>query len=137
VKEPLAAGRYPGSPVLAGTGLRLRVSAGLGPDFPCTQANAVVARPSHAARGGVKARDSQARRSGTVAAMAWTWRYEKADGSSVEVEPASPSFPTQGDAETWVGEVWRDLLAAGVDAVTLLEDQRTVYGPMSLHPPTG
>ena len=36
-----------------------------------------------------------------------------------------------------MGEVWRDLLAAGVDAVTLLEDQRTVYGPMSLHPPTG
>ena len=69
--------------------------------------------------------------------MAWTWRYEKADGSSVEVDPACPSFPTQGDAETWVGEVWRDLLAAGVDAVTLLEDQRTVYGPMSLHPPTG
>jgi hypothetical protein len=78
-----------------------------------------------------------ARRGGTVGVMAWTWRYEKADGSSVEVEPASPSFPTQGDAETWVGEVWRDLLAAGVDAVTLLEGQRTVYGPMSLHPSTG
>ena len=27
------------------------------------------------------------------------------------------------------------LLDAGVDAVSLLEDDRVVYGPMSLHPP--
>jgi hypothetical protein len=67
--------------------------------------------------------------------MTWTWRYEKADGSTAEVDPAPP-FPTQGDAETWVGEVWRELLAAGVDAVTLVEGERVVYGPMSLHPPT-
>ena len=41
--------------------------------------------------------------------------------------------PTQGDAETWLGETWRELLDAGVDAVVLLEDDREVYGPMSLH----
>ena len=41
--------------------------------------------------------------------------------------------PTQGDAETWLGEIWRELLDAGVDAVVLLEDGREVYGPMSLH----
>jgi hypothetical protein len=34
-----------------------------------------------------------------------------------------------------VGETWRDLLAAGIDAVTLYEGDRLVYGPMSLHPP--
>ena len=41
--------------------------------------------------------------------------------------------PTQGDAETWLGEIWRELLDAGVDAVVLLDDGREVYGPMSLH----
>jgi hypothetical protein len=33
---------------------------------------------------------------------------------------------------TWIGEIWRELRDAGVDAVTLLEDGREVYGPMSL-----
>jgi hypothetical protein len=46
---------------------------------------------------------------------------------------SSPEFPSQSDAESWVGEVWRDLLDAGVDAVTLFEGDRQVYGPMSLH----
>jgi hypothetical protein len=32
-----------------------------------------------------------------------------------------------------VGEAYGDLAAAGVDAVTLLEYDREVYGPMSLH----
>lgn len=70
--------------------------------------------------------------------MAWTWRYEGEDGTAIERPevPASEQFPTQGDAETWIGEVWRDLLATGVAQVTLLEDDRRVYGPMSLHPAT-
>jgi hypothetical protein len=45
-----------------------------------------------------------------------------------------PQFPTQADAESWVGEVWRELLDQGVDAVTLLENGSRIYGPMSLHP---
>ncbi len=49
--------------------------------------------------------------------------------------PDHPVFPSQSDAETWLGEVWRDLLEDGVDQVVLLDDERTVYGPMSLHPP--
>jgi hypothetical protein len=44
------------------------------------------------------------------------------------------SFPSQADAETWVGESWQTLLAAGVEQVTLLNGPRTVYGPMSLRP---
>ena len=47
---------------------------------------------------------------------------------------AGQSFPSQSDAESWVGEVWRDLLEDGVDAVTLFEGDREVYGPMSLRP---
>ena len=41
-------------------------------------------------------------------------------------------FTSQGDAATWIGEVWRALADAGVDAVTLYEADRQVYGPMSL-----
>jgi hypothetical protein len=68
--------------------------------------------------------------------MAWTWRYETTDGVEIvptEDQPSAPSFPTQADAESWVGEIWRELLGAGVDQVSLLDDGRVVYGPMSLH----
>ncbi len=41
-------------------------------------------------------------------------------------------FPTQSDAENYLGESWRDLLDAGVEAVTLREADAVVYGPMSL-----
>jgi hypothetical protein len=70
-----------------------------------------------------------------VSGVAWTWRYENADGGVVAPDdaPVAEVFPTQGDAETWVGETWRELLDSGVDAVSLLEDGRPVYGPMSLH----
>lgn len=69
--------------------------------------------------------------------MAWTWRYEDPDGAAVAAAgmPAADSFPTQSDAETWLGEHWRELLAGGVHAVTLRENGRDVYGPMGLNPP--
>ncbi|MPZ94978.1 MAG: hypothetical protein GEU96_08705 [Propionibacteriales bacterium] len=68
--------------------------------------------------------------------MTWTWRFEDADRQPVSVpELDGQDFHAQGDAESWLGEVWRDLLDAGVDGVTLLEDDREVYGPMSLHNP--
>jgi hypothetical protein len=68
--------------------------------------------------------------------MSWSWRYENAQGEplrSAELPPAD-AFPTQSDAESWLGEEWRALLEAGVARVTLLEDDRVVYGPMSLDP---
>lgn len=68
--------------------------------------------------------------------MAWIWRYERTDGATVHPADVPEGFPTQADAESWVGEVWRDLLERGVDQVTLEEDGRVVYGPMSLHPLT-
>ena len=69
--------------------------------------------------------------------MAWTWRYEGPDGETVAPAeaPRGESFPTQSDAETWLGENWRELLSAGVHQVTLLQDAREVYGPMGLRPP--
>jgi hypothetical protein len=67
--------------------------------------------------------------------MAWTWRYEGPDGETVaqEVTPAGESFPSQSDAESFIGETWRELLEAGVHQVTLFEGDRKVYGPMGLH----
>ncbi len=67
--------------------------------------------------------------------MTWTWRLEDAEGHTVDAgEFARSEFPSQSDAESWVGECWRDLVAVGVEQVTLLEAGREVYGPMSLHP---
>ena len=67
--------------------------------------------------------------------MSWSWRYEKLDGRTTSGEHTSTeTFPSQSDAESWLGEIWRDLLADGVDQVTLFEAGREVYGPMSLHP---
>ena len=54
--------------------------------------------------------------------MSYHWLYSSGETSAV--------FPSQADAETW-----RDLLAGGVEDVTLYEEQRAVYGPMSLRPP--
>ena len=64
----------------------------------------------------------------------WRWRLEDASGSEVTV-PDVPAevFPSQSDAESWVGELWHDLVEGGADAVTLFEGDREVYGPMSLH----
>ncbi len=66
---------------------------------------------------------------------AWTWRYEATDGSVMD-DPALPrhTFPSQADAEAWVGETWRELAAAGVESVSLLHDDKVVYAAMSLRP---
>jgi hypothetical protein len=64
----------------------------------------------------------------------WWWRLVDAAGAEVQVaaEYADQRFASQGDAESWVGEVWHELVEEGVDAVVLLEHDREVYGPMSL-----
>ena len=38
------------------------------------------------------------------------------------------------DAESFLGECWRELLEEGVESVTLREAGTVVYGPMSLRP---
>lgn len=65
--------------------------------------------------------------------MAWRWRLEDNAGAAVEIPAETANFPSRADAESWLGECWRDLMEAGVDAVRLLEEEREVYGPMSLH----
>jgi hypothetical protein len=67
--------------------------------------------------------------------MSWHWRLE--DPAGVAIDPTTlgvelPESDNQGDAESWLGEHWRDLLARGVATVTLFEGDEQVYGPMGL-----
>jgi hypothetical protein len=64
----------------------------------------------------------------------WSWRLEDESGAEVAVpgEYAGRRFASQADAESWVGEIWSDLAELGVAAVTLMEADRVIYGPMSL-----
>lgn len=66
------------------------------------------------------------------AVVEFRWRYQDVDGR--EVPGPDAIFADQTDAEEWFGGQWRDLLALGVDQVTLLHGEAEVYGPMSLHP---
>ncbi|CAM5401790.1 hypothetical protein STENM327S_07386 [Streptomyces tendae] len=43
---------------------------------------------------------------------AWTWRFETADGTEVQPAVQPEEFTTQGDAESWIGEQWKDLQRA-------------------------
>nr|MDT0658934.1 hypothetical protein [Micromonospora sp. DSM 115978] len=63
--------------------------------------------------------------------MPWSWRYEGADGKAVN-GPAE-TFGSQADAESWIGQMWRELAASGVTSVALVEDERLEYR-MSLLP---
>lgn len=68
----------------------------------------------------------------------WWWRLEDADGTEVTLsgeaaeEYGDRRFPSQADAESWIGETWSELKDEGVVQVTLIELDRVVYGPMSL-----
>jgi hypothetical protein len=68
----------------------------------------------------------------------WRWRLEDAAGAEVALSGADvqeygeQQFPSQGDAESWIGEVWPELAERGVAQVTLFDLDREVYGPMSL-----
>jgi len=69
--------------------------------------------------------------------MSWHWQPSARQGADA-IDTAElglgQQFPSQGDAESWLGEAYPDLMHAGVDSVTLYEDERLVYGPMSLEP---
>jgi hypothetical protein len=63
--------------------------------------------------------------------MAWTWRYE--NGAGRPVDGPGEAFTSQADAESWLGQTWRDLVTRGVATATLTEDDRVEYR-MSLLP---
>jgi hypothetical protein len=61
--------------------------------------------------------------------MSWRWVPDREPTRSV---PEARTFASQGEAETWLGEFYPELMSAGIRAVTLYEEERLVYGPMSL-----
>lgn len=63
--------------------------------------------------------------------MAWNWRYENAEGRPVDL--AGESFSSQSDAESWIGQTWREAVASGATVAILTEDDRVEYR-MSLLP---
>ena len=75
-------------------------------------------------------------RPSSTAPRAWRWKLQDASGEEVAItgELAGVTFSSQADAESWVGEFYVELAEQGVDTVTLVEADRVVYGPMSLHP---
>ena len=58
--------------------------------------------------------------------MAFHWHLVPAVAVPDEA-PLPSSFPSQSDAESWMGENWRALADAGVETVALTEGQRAVY----------
>ncbi len=64
----------------------------------------------------------------------WSWQLLDVQGATVEHALGDSTFPTQSEAESWLGEEWQTLLEAGIEAVNLTEDGALVYGPMSLQP---
>jgi hypothetical protein len=59
------------------------------------------------------------------------WRY--LDSADAPIGTSDP-FDDQEDAEAWLTESWRDLLAEGVEAVELTEDDGQPVYRMSLRP---
>ncbi len=67
--------------------------------------------------------------------MSWHWRLQDASGEVVEPAAVGVEMPrseNQSDAESWLGENWRELLARGVATATLFDGDTEVYGPMGL-----
>ena len=63
--------------------------------------------------------------------MPWSWRYEGGEGHPV-TGPAE-TFSSQADAESWLGQTYRQLVESGITQVSLVEDDRVDY-QMSLLP---
>jgi hypothetical protein len=63
----------------------------------------------------------------------WTWSYLDAAAKAMTGQSLlTTGFPSQSEAESWLGEQWRQLTDVGVEAVSLMHEGTVVYGPMSL-----
>lgn len=58
----------------------------------------------------------------------WRWSADRDPGDG----SLDRTFPSQGEAESWLGEFYPELAEQGVRAVSLHEAGRLVYGPMAL-----
>ena len=65
--------------------------------------------------------------------MAWFWRADGASPSDGQSDLGlDDPFASQSEAESWLTNSYADLAQRGVHAVALYEENRLVYGPMSL-----
>jgi hypothetical protein len=65
---------------------------------------------------------------------AWDWEFlDRADQPMDR--PLTPAFTNRFDAESWLGENWRKLVAQGVAAVRLAHDGHPAAPPLSLREP--
>ncbi|MCC2593447.1 hypothetical protein LKO27_08505 [Tessaracoccus sp. OS52] len=66
--------------------------------------------------------------------MSYRWRPAAGSFDVAELEAGGllPSFDEQRQAEEWLGLFYTDLQGRGVAEVGLYEEDRLVYGPMSL-----
>lgn len=63
-----------------------------------------------------------------------TYRWTTSDVDSVQAQTLGleQPFETQAQAEEWLSAFYDDLADGGVSAVSLMNLDRVVYGPMSL-----
>ncbi len=57
--------------------------------------------------------------------MTWSWRYEAED--SKPVSAPNEAFSSQADAESYLGQTWKERVADGATTAILLEDDRVEY----------
>jgi hypothetical protein len=68
--------------------------------------------------------------------MSWFWRAEAAGAELPGLAETgfADAFGSQSEAEAWLTSNYPELAELGVRTVALYEEQRIVYGPMSLEP---
>ena len=76
------------------------------------------------------------RRDGLIG-MSYSWVFKQSRVTVKGAEHlgelgAGQQFESQEEAEAWLSETWPELQEAGIDEVTLMEDDDVVYGPMGL-----
>lgn len=66
--------------------------------------------------------------------MAYRWKPVAGTFDQHELDSAGlvREFDSQESAERWLAEFYEDLSDLGVGEATLMEEDRVVYGPMSL-----
>lgn|GEM_PF-69643 len=74
---------------------------------------------------------------GCLVGMSYSWVFKQSRVTVKGAEHlgeigAGQQFESQEEAEAWLSETWPELQDAGVDEVTLMQDEDVVYGPMGL-----
>ena len=66
--------------------------------------------------------------------MSYWWKPETGshDPAELEAQDLTPRFESQREAEEWLQQFFDDLQTLGVAEVSLYDEDRQVYGPMSL-----